>query len=72
MWSKIIADCGDARFGFWALALLELNDQIEMFGGKLTDLSAREWDGLRAVRAAINRRQAFKQYELKESDSQSK
>jgi hypothetical protein len=62
MWVKIIADSGDARYGFWALSLLELLDEIEMFGGKLSDLTAKEWEGLRAVRATINRRRAYREY----------
>ena len=62
LWAQIIEDANDAFFGFWAFELLRLNDQVEVFGMKPSDLNGRDWDGLRAVRAEINRRRIYNEW----------
>jgi hypothetical protein len=59
LWTRIIRDCEGAWYGFWALELMAMSEEIELFGNS-EELRAWDYEALKAVRGEINRRRAYR------------
>lgn len=60
LWDRIIEDTGDRIWGEIATAMLELDEYIQTFVMEPAEISAMDWEYLRAVRHEQTRRQAWR------------
>lgn len=66
LWERILEDTGDAGYGVIAFQAMELDEVLKARPWEGKDISAEEWEYLRAVRREYGRWQGQKQHQQRQ------